>query len=354
MLPQENFLEAKILIVDDEPMSIKLLSKILTRAGYSNIFSTTDSLRAFELYCKIRPDLLILDLNMPHMDGFEIMGKLRSIPEESYLPIIVITSDDSHDVKYRALQNGAKDFLNKPFIQMEVLIRIRNIIEVRLMHNQAARENILLESKVKERTQRLFDSEIDFVKRLAHAVEYRDPETGIHVLRMSEYARLLAAKIGLKEDNCTLIKNASPLHDIGKIGIPDTILTKPGKLSSEEWEIMKRHTTIGAEILSQSSSLFIGLGQKIALTHHERWDGSGYPNGLKGEEIPLVGRICGLCDVFDALTSKRPYKEEWPIDKAVEEILRCKGTHFEPRLVDKFIEILPEIVSISKQYAENE
>jgi putative two-component system response regulator len=350
MISEDKILQAKILIVDDEPMSIRLLGKILAKAGYANVTPVTDSRQVLPLYQKIQPDLLILDLCMPHLDGFGVMDQLRSLTGDVYLPIIVISSEEHPERKHKALKSGAKDFLNKPYDQMEVLIRIRNIIEVRLLYNQTKADNVHLEQKVVERTQELFATEIDFIQRLAHAVEFRDIETGIHVVRMSEYVRLLASQIGLDQDRCNLIHNACPLHDIGKVGIPDHILTKPGKLTAEEWNIMKKHTLIGGEILAKSSSMYLNAGRIIALTHHEKWDGSGYPQGLKEKTIPLEGRICCLCDVFDALLSQRPYKRAWTLDEAVAEIQKCKSTHFDPYLVDQFMAILPQIKLIAEKY----
>jgi len=349
-----EILKAKILIVDDDKLNVILLKGMLEKADYKNITVTTDSREAFSLYKKIKPDLLILDLNMPHLSGFDVMAQLKDIKEESYFPIIILSGEKNNEIRFKALKSGAKDFLNKPYDKIEVLIRIRNIIEVRLLHNKTQKQNKLLEKKIKERTKKLYDTEIEFIQRLAYAVEFRDLETGIHVARISEYAECLAKKIGLKKDQCKLIKNASPLHDIGKIGIPDKILTKNSSLTDEEWEIMKTHTTIGGKILSESNSKFINAGKEIALTHHEKWNGTGYPSNLKGEEIPLNGRICCICDVFDALISDRPYKKAWKFEDAIEEMKRGVGIMFDPYIINAFFSLIPELRIISEKYKDTQ
>jgi putative two-component system response regulator len=342
-MQKERFPNAKILIVDDDATSVRLLAKILSDAGYSNIKATRDPNAVEELYREIKPDLLVLDLHMPHMEGFKIMDQLRKNQEDDYLPILVISQERNRVIQFSALEAGAKDFLVKPYDTIEVLLRIRNFLEVRMLHQGARDQNKLLEEKVVERTEQLYQSQIEIVQRLGRALEYRDSETGTHTTRMGQYVYHLAAVAGHGPGDCEIISTASSLHDVGKIGIPDSILLKPGKLTPEEWEVMKTHTTIGAALLSGSSSKILRLGEEIALTHHEKWDGSGYPKGLKGEDIPVPGRICGLCDVFDALTSKRPYKKAWPIEEALSEIKKCGGTHFDPHLVEYFFKILPDI-----------
>lgn len=352
MITNQQIYQAKILIIDDQEVSVRLLDQILQKAGYRHIHSTQDPLKAKSLFQEIDPDLVILDLVMPQMDGFYIMQELKKLQGDAYLPIIILSNEESMEARFKALELGAKDFLNKPYDRVEVLLRFRNLIEVKMLNREVTAQNKQLEGKVNERTQELYETQLDVIQRLARAIEYRDSETGMHIVRMSQYAACLAAKVGLDEETCNLILTASPLHDIGKIGIPDRILQKPGKLTDEEWKIMKTHTTIGGEILSGGTSKFLIMAKEIALTHHEKWDGSGYPNGLKGEEIPLIGRICCLCDVFDALMTKRPYKRAWTLDETLDEIRRCKGTHFEPELVQIFVSILPEITSIVEQYKD--
>lgn len=346
MVTDNDILNAKILIVDDQLLSVRLLVGILHNAGYKNIHFTTDSTKAVPLYTKLRPDILLLDLNMPLMNGFQVMEKLRAVKYETYLPILIISSVDSNESRYRALEIGGKDFIIKPYERVDVLIRIKNMIEVRLLHNQTIDQSRLLEQKVLERTGELYETQKDVIQRMARAVEYRDLETGLHIVRMSQYCNLLAQEIGLSRKDCDMIAIASPLHDIGKIGIPDIILQKPGKLTEAEWEVMKTHTTIGAELLSDGNSLFLKMAREIAFTHHERWDGHGYPAGLKKNNIPIFGRICCLCDVFDALTSVRPYKKAWPVPKALQEIAAGRGKHFDPDLVDLFLSILSKVRKI--------
>ncbi len=347
-----QILNARILIVDDQKIHILLLEKILTSAGYKNILSTTESPRVISLYQEFQPDLIILDLLMPEVDGFSILKELKKSKNEIYLPILVISSDRTQEVHLKTLEAGAMDFLNKPYENVEVLVRVRNMIEARLLHNQVRDQNKILEAKVQERTKELRETRLDIIHRLARTAEFRDNETGLHIIRMSKYCALLGSVVGLNETQCELLLNASPLHDIGKIAIPDSILLKPGQLTQEEWEIMKTHTTLGAELLSGSNSALMKMAETIALTHHERYDGTGYPKNLKGENIPLVGRIAGLCDVFDALTSKRPYKKAWSLEEAVAEIKKQTARHFDPQLVESFLKILSEVNKIKENLEE--
>jgi len=343
---------SQILIVDDEPLSTKLISDTLNKEGYQNIHQTNNPLEVIDLCKSIHPDLIILDLNMPEMNGFAVMDALNNFKSNAYIPILVLTSEKGQKEKIRALKAGAQDFINKPFDRLEILNRIHNILEIKSLHKQVQESNILLEQKVKERTKDLYSTQLDVINRLARAMEYRDNETGMHIIRMSHYSHLIAKKIGLSEDQCEIILTASPLHDIGKIGIPDNILLKPGKLTPEEWTIMKTHTTIGADLLTGSSSPFMQAAENITASHHEKWDGSGYPKGLKEEEIPLMARICGLCDAFDALTSVRLYKKAWSLEDTVAEIKKQKGRHFDPTLVDLFLDHFDEIIDLKNKYAD--
>lgn len=331
---------AKILIVDDEEANVRLLERTLQRWGYTNLISTTDSREAMPLFEQHRPDLILLDLMMPHIDGFTVMETVNSsLPEGVFLPILVLTADANPQVKRRALSAGAKDFLTKPFDQTELLLRIMNMLETRFLHIQLANQNQILEQKVAERTRELAASQLEILDRLAHAAEYRDDDTGQHTNRVGHVAALIAQKMELPPSRVELIRRAAPLHDVGKIGVPDNILLKPGRLTPEEFEIIKPHTTIGAALLSGGHSEMVKMAETIALTHHERWEGNGYPVGLKGEDIPLEGRIVSIADVFDALSHDRPYKKAWPLEDCIAEIERNAGRQFDPNVVAAFLEL---------------
>ncbi|WP_400244545.1 HD domain-containing phosphohydrolase [Niallia sp. JL1B1071] len=343
-------LQAKILIVDDNLSNVLLLEKMLKLAGYSNIRKTTDSREVLSIYLEYQPDVVLLDLRMPYLSGFQVMEKLKDIARTDILPIIVISAQNDDENKNQALQWGARDFILKPFSKTELLIRIHNMLEVRLLNKQLSEYNNLLEQKVRESTRELQESYMELIKRLGIAAEIRDKDTGNHIMRIGLYTRVLARKLGFSKDESELIMHASSLHDIGKIGVRDEILLKPGRLSASEWVEMKMHTVTGANILSGSSSKILKMAEEIALTHHEKWDGTGYPNGLKGDQIPLIGQITSICDIFDALLSDRPYKEAWSVEEAVKEIKNGAGSHFNPNLVKAFISILPEILEINRNY----
>ncbi len=353
-MPRMNVEKGKILIIDDEAGNIRVLERLLRGANFVNIKSITDSRLAVETYQSYQPDLIMLDLKMPHMDGFEVMAELKKIKQDTYLPILVLTAQREHSTRLKALESGAKDFLTKPFELAEALTRVSHLLEVKLLNNQIYNHNNNLEKLVRERTQELEQTRLEIILRLGRAAEFRDNETGRHVIRLSHLTKRLAKEIGMSEEECQLLLHASPLHDVGKIGIPDTILLKEGELTPDEWETMKMHPVIGAEILSGSSSKMMKMAETICLTHQERWDGLGYPLGLKGEEIPLVGRIVAVCDVFDALTSKRPYKKAYSIEKTMEIIESKSGTDFEPRLVEAFKKLLPEMLDIIQEFADSE
>ncbi|MCA9480131.1 MAG: HD domain-containing protein, partial [Nitrospira sp.] len=300
------------------------------------------------------PDLICLDIRMPQLNGFQVMGQLKIIQKEGFLPILVLTSEEDRETRLRALESGAKDFLNKPFDKIEVLMRIRNLLEASLLNKAVSQQKDILEETVRIRTQELQETQLDVVHRLARAAEYRDNETGAHIVRMSHFAVILGRACGMSEQECDVLFHATPMHDVGKLGIPDRILLKPGKLDPEEFETMKQHTVIGAQLLANSQSPVLRMGEIIALTHHEKWDGSGYPNRLSGEDIPLPGRICALADVFDALSSKRCYKDAWPLEKTLAEIRSSSGKHFDPRLVEIFEELLPVILNVQQTHSDME
>jgi putative two-component system response regulator len=338
-MTQRTFKNARILIVDDEPGNVDLLRRLLERAGFSRLESTNDPREAAGLYVKFRPDLILLDLHMPHMDGLAVMDELNQIAEASYLPILMLTGDVSQEAKREALSRGAKDFLNKPFHSDEVLLRIGTLLETRFLYLQIQGQNQMLEAKVRERTRELEAAQIEIIERLARAAEFRDDNTGQHTERVGQMAALLSKQIGLPDSQVALIRRAAPLHDVGKIGVPDSILLKLGKLTDEEFDLVKTHTTIGARILSGSRFPILRLAEEIAYNHHERWDGFGYA-GIAGNAIPLAGRIVAVVDVFDALTQKRPYKAAWPVGEAIAEIDRQRAKQFDPTLVDAFLRII--------------
>ena len=333
------FKQARILIVDDEPGNVDLLRRVLNRAGFFKLESTNDPREAAALYVQTRPDLILLDLHMPHMDGLTVMDQLNQIAEASYLPILMLTGDMTPEARREALTRGAKDFVNKPFNPDEVLLRIRTLLDTRFLYLQIQSQNQMLEAKVRERTRELESAQIEIIERLARAAEFRDDTTGQHTERVGEMAALLARELGLPDAQVSLIRRAAPLHDVGKIGIPDAILLKLGKLTSAEFELVKTHTTIGARILSGSRFALLRLAEEIAFSHHERWDGGGYA-GLTGQQIPLAGRIVTVADVFDALTQKRPYKPAWTVDDAIAEIQRQRARQFDPDVVDAFLRIV--------------
>lgn len=340
-MDRSGYQYGRILIVDDEESNVRLLERFLEQAGYRHIASTSDPQKTLTLFAEFQPDLILLDLHMPYLDGFEVMNQLRQIiPREIYLPILVLTADISPTVRQQALAEGANDFLTKPLDAIEVLLRIKNLLQTRFLHLQLQEQNHLLEEKVYERTQELEEARIEILKRLALAAEYRDDTTGQHTQRVGRTAALLASLLGLPQSEVSNIRRAAPLHDVGKIGIPDYLLLKPGKLTPEEFEMMKTHTIIGAKILGGGQVPLLKMAEEIALTHHERWDGRGYPRGLAGEAIPLVGRIVAVADVFDALIHVRPYKPAIPRNDAIREISLMSGLQFDPKVVQAFLTLV--------------
>ncbi len=332
-----------ILIVDDQENNVRILERMLRKAGYDQLVSTIDPRTALPLLEAHKPDLILLDLHMPYLDGFGVLEQFSPhIPEGTYLPILVLTADISTEAKQRALSMGAKDFLAKPFDTTEVLLRIRNLLEARFLYIALQMQNDVLEMKVQQRTRELEDAQVEILERLALAAEFRDDATQEHTQRVGQYSARLARRLGLPDHVVNLIRLAAPLHDLGKIAVPDTVLLKLGRLTDEEFELIKSHTHVGARILSGSRHPLLQLAEQIALTHHEHWDGSGYSPGFRGEEIPLVSRIVAVADVFDALTHARPYKKAWPVADAVAEIRRQSGRQFDPRVVEGFVELLRE------------
>jgi putative two-component system response regulator len=342
----------RILIIDDEPANLKLLDKILRSQGYQDLVLVDDPREVIGLYQAARPALILLDINMPYLDGYQVMEQLKALNDPILPPIVILTAQHGKDYLLRALAAGARDFITKPFDRNELLMRVRNLLDAQLAHRLVYDQKAVLEEMVRARTEELRRTRLQVVQRLGMAAEYRDEETGSHILRMSHSCALLARAIGWSEDDCELILNASPMHDIGKIGIPDHILLKPGKFDPDEWEVMKSHATIGAKLLDGDDSDIMRMAREIAFTHHEKWDGSGYPNGLAGEAIPESGRIAALADVFDALTSIRPYKKAWTVEAAVDLIKDNSGKHFAPDLVEVFLGELPGIMKIRERFAD--
>jgi putative two-component system response regulator len=333
------FTQARILIVDDESTNVDLLKRLLGRAGFTRLDSTTDSRQAGEMFERLGPDLVLVDLHMPHMDGLQVIDELTRLGHATYLPILMLTGDIAPEARREALSRGAKDFVNKPFHADEVLLRIRTLLETRFLYLKIQSQNQALEAKVRDRTEELEAAQIEILERLASACDFRDDKTGQHPQRVGQMAALVAREIGMSSADVALIRRAAPLHDVGKISISDAILLKVGRLTPEEFTTVKTHTTIGARILSGSRFSLLKLAEEIAFTHHERWDGSGY-HGMAGEGIPIVGRIVSIADVFDALTQKRPYKAAWTVEDAVAEIERQRGHQFDPAIVDAFLRVV--------------
>jgi putative two-component system response regulator len=330
-MAEAAFANARILVIDDEESNVKTLARVLRAAGYQRVSTTTDPTEFLSLYRQQHPDLILLDLHMPKRDGLQILEDLRGISApQTYLPVLVITADTGSEIRRRTLLAGAKDYVTKPFESDELLLRIANLLETRRLHRDILTQNQLLERRVRERTAELEGAYLDTLERLAIAAEFRDDETGRHTERVGETAALLGSALGMNDDEVFLIRRAAPLHDVGKIGIPDAILRNPEALTPEEWDIMRKHTTIGGRILSGGRSRVVQLAEEIAVSHHEHWDGEGYPKGLSAEDIPLPGRLVMVADVFDALTSDRVYRKAWPADQVLAYIRQYSGKRFDP------------------------
>ncbi|MFH1136004.1 MAG: two-component system response regulator [Pseudomonadota bacterium] len=347
-----------ILVVDDEDLNLRLIEALLKPQGY-DVMVARDGLEALNKVRQFPPDLILLDIMMPKLNGFEVARKLREDPETVIIPIVMVTALQDVEDRVKALEMGADDFLTKPVDRMELRARVRSLLKVKAYNDHMKNYQQKLEAEVARRTDELrlayhkvTTASLETIHRLSRAAEFKDEDTGSHILRMSNYSALLARRMGLNETTVERVLYASPMHDVGKIGIPDQILLKPGRLSEEEWKVMKLHPEIGKRILEGAEEGFIKLAEVIAMTHHEKWDGSGYPKGLKGPGIPLVGRIVALADVFDALMSKRPYKDAFPLEKSLGIIREGRGGHFDPEVVDAFFDVLDQVLVIREKYRD--
>jgi putative two-component system response regulator len=342
MLSLLNRRKPGILIVDDEQLNIDVLRRVLSGAGLGHIASTTDPAKTVGLVMSESPDLVLLDLHMPVMDGFDVLAALReSVPPENFPAVLMITGDNSTATRERALAGGAKDFIAKPFEIQDVRLRVGNLLETSELQWALRQQNAVLASTLRDRTVELEEARIESVERLALVAELRDDVTGQHNARVARMACAIAEAIGPRSGSAQLLGRVAALHDIGKIGIPDSILLKTGPLSPSEWATMQTHTTIGARILSSGKSEFMHLAREIAQSHHERWDGTGYPDGLKGTEIPLAARIVSIADVFDALSSDRPYRPAYTVEDSCTAIDQGSHTMFDPSLVEVFRTLVP-------------
>ncbi|MEX2572083.1 MAG: HD domain-containing phosphohydrolase [Gemmatimonadota bacterium] len=340
LMLDDYFRDAEILIVDDEPAILRLLALVLDRADLGRVTATADVEEALQLCVYREPDLILVDLHMPGLSGVAFMRELRSqFIASSGVPVIVMTGDGSAEAMDAAFKGGARDFLRKPLEAQEVTLRIRNQLELRFLNREVELRNRDLECRVRERTKHLHLAQIETIERLARAAEYRDDDTGEHAKRVGQMSAHIADVMGLPADEVELIWRSAALHDVGKIGVTDRILLKPGKLTDEEITIMRRHAAIGASILAGGESAYMQMAERIAMTHHERWDGGGY-HGLSGTAIPVEGRIVAVADVFDALIHERPYKEAWPVAKAVAHIEAQSGQQFDPAVVNAFLQVL--------------
>ncbi len=343
---QAAFADARILILDDEPVNTLLLGRILTSAGYGRITATTDPHEAIAWFLAAQAgpepfDLVCTDLHMPGLSGLDVVATLtRATPPGDFVPVVMLTADVTAEAEQEALTNGAQDFITKPFRPPQIRLRIANLLRTRTLHRQLRDHNDRLEVLVRERTVELEAARLDILHRLAAAAEYRDYTTGQHTQRVGALSGLLAARLDCGEETIELVRRAAQLHDVGKIGVPDRILLKPGPLTAAEFRVMKEHVNVGVRLLSNGSSKLIAMAEVIAGSHHERWDGSGYPRGLAGDAIPLVGQIVAVADVFDTLINERPYKAAWSIEEAVDEMTRQRGHWFSPRVIDAFLDVL--------------
>ncbi len=364
------------MIVDDEPINVIVAQKYLSLAGFENFITTSDPRETIALAYMNQPDLVLLDIMMPDISGLDILATLRADPNWVALPVVILTASNDQQIKRQALELGANDFLSKPVDPTELIPRVQNVLTVKQYHDHLREYSHRLEAEVLRRTADLARSRQEVIHCLARAAEFRDDHTGRHVFRVGRYARIIAAELGWTGDRLDFLEQAAQLHDIGKIGVPDSILLKPSKLTPQEYEIMQKHsdygrkimqslpdhernvlpehTELGARILETEESPILSLAATIALSHHEKWNGTGYPLGLAGEDIPIEGRITAVADVFDALSSKRPYKPAFPVDQCMQILEEGRGKHFDPQVLDAFFRRRAEIIRTLMQYADTE
>ena len=367
--------DAKVMIVDDERVNIEIVKAYLEEEGFENFIATTDSTKAIGMLRQLDPDIVLLDIKMPKVSGLEILETMRCDHDLMMTPAIVLTAANDPELKLQALRLGASDFLGKPVDPSELMLRFENVLAAKAYQDHLAKYSEKLENQVRMRTQELVRSRQEAIHCLARAGEYRDDDTGHHVTRVGRYSALIASELGFPEAAIELIEQAAQLHDVGKIGIPDAILHKPGKLDPHEFEVirdhcgigrriinplsheesirLKTHTSVGMQIMGSTNSPVLKLAALIAASHHEKWDGTGYPRGLSGNAIPIEGRIVAVADVFDALSSERPYKEAFPIAKSLKILVEGRGKHFDPRVLDAFLRRKEEAIQIRKQYLDS-
>lgn len=348
----------KILVVDDEEKNRELLEAMLIPLDYS-VDRASDGEEALKKVADNPPDLILLDVMMPRMNGFEVAKRLKTDQTHKIIPIVMVTALKDVENKVKAIANGVDDFLSKPVDSSELKARVNSLLKVKEYNDHMIHYQKKLEQDVRKRTlelqvafTKIKKASLDTIYRLSRAAEYKDDDTGAHLKRMSNYSAAVARKLGLQDKTVESILYAAPMHDVGKIGIPDRILLKPGKLDPAEWETMKLHVDIGVKILEGAEEGFLKLAEVIAHTHHEKWDGTGYPNALKATAIPLAGRIVAIADVFDALTSKRPYKEPFSVEKSIDILKQSRGNHFDPDVVDAFLAIIDEVLVIKDQFRD--
>lgn len=335
----------RVLIVDDEPNNLQLMRHILAEE-YQLSFAI-NGMNAIDVARKMMPDIILMDIMMPQMDGYEACRRLKADAELSDIPVIFITAMSDVADESRGFEVGGVDYITKPVSKMIVQARVATHLA---LHDQ----KVACEKRVIERTSELEASQRAAVFMLGEAGDYNDTDTGVHIWRMAAYCSSIARNLGWSVEKAAMLELAAPMHDIGKVGIPDAILKKPGPLTDDEWKIMKTHPKIGHSILSKSKTPLFIVASDVAMFHHEKWNGTGYPRRLKGKDIPEVARITAVADVFDALTMKRPYKDPWPVEQALEEIIKSSGSHFDPEIVNCFLNAQKEIIDIKQMWDKME